>query len=729
MKPESIKKRHFILTGIVLTIFLILFAAPRIAKWYIVKHSPELIGRSIAIDKIRVNYFTGTIRIKDLKLYEADGNAIFASFRQLKVNIDYLPLFRNEYVVQYISLDDPYIQVLQDGSRFNFSDLMTSDSTSQEKDTLPGEPAKYIINNIRIARGFIKYTDIPLDHTISLDSLDLLIPGFTWNSDSTNLDVEFRFVDGGGLQSDLSLNQADSTYSVNLVIDSLNLDIIEPYVRKSIKITSLGGFLSSDLLIKGSISSVLRFFVSGINHIYGFQLQDTLNRTILAFNDLTVAVDTFELDRNRIRIDSISLKDPFVLFELIDTTNNWLALLKTMPEDQVDTLTQTADTLDSETGFSYNYPRIIISGGNLLFSDKTLDYPFEYKIDSFQLSVGETMEIPGNITFDFMAGLNGTGMFHAEGILDPDDPDNNMDVSLEIGQFRMKDVDAYFRHFLGFPVTGGIMNFNTNNKLRTKSLDSDNSIYFRRFTLAPKLDTEPRYKVPLRLAIGILSDKDGIIDLKAPVKMKGDEVKIINLGKIIFRIIGNLFVKAAVAPFNLLSGLYDVDPESLQEISLGLVKTPPDEKNMKSIEIISDILYKKPQLNVDLIYCINKSKATDSLAYMLTLTDFIKTSEPGGQDQADIADTTLIMYLKGKPFFSTMTDSLSLDKLCRVYIGEDTLTGKLDSLRVFQTGFIRNYLTAEREIVPERIRIIEITPDSIMPDFRYPSFRIYFNAD
>jgi hypothetical protein len=273
------------------------------------------------------------------------------------------------------------------------------------------------------------------------------------------------------------------------------------------------------------------------------------------------------------------------------------------------------------------------------------------------------------------------------------------------------------------------MSFNTSNKLRTKSLDSNNSIYFRRFTLAPKLGSEPRYKVPLRLAIGILSDKDGIIDLNAPVKMKGDEVKIINLGKIIFRIIGNLFVKAAVAPFNLLSGLYDVDPESLQEISLGLVKTPPDERNMRSIDIIYDILYKKPQLNIDLIYCINKSMTSDSLAYMLTVNDYIKTSKPVGRDQVDIPDTALISYLKAKPFSGTVEDSLSLDELCRVYIGEDTLIAKLDSLRVFQTGFIKNYLTAEREIVPERIRIIETTPDSIMPEVRYPSFRIYFNAD
>jgi len=32
---------------------LVLFAAPRFARWYIIKHSQEFIGRNLAIEKIR----------------------------------------------------------------------------------------------------------------------------------------------------------------------------------------------------------------------------------------------------------------------------------------------------------------------------------------------------------------------------------------------------------------------------------------------------------------------------------------------------------------------------------------------------------------------------------------------------------------------------------------------------------------------------------------------------
>ena len=70
MAKISLKRCHKILLGIILFFAVILFAAPRIGKWYVVKHSKQLIGRSLLIDKIRLNYFTGTLRINNLKLFE-----------------------------------------------------------------------------------------------------------------------------------------------------------------------------------------------------------------------------------------------------------------------------------------------------------------------------------------------------------------------------------------------------------------------------------------------------------------------------------------------------------------------------------------------------------------------------------------------------------------------------------------------------------------------------------
>lgn len=728
MKKSFLKKWHKIILGIIFFFAVILFSAPRVAKWYIVKHSMEIIGRNLEIGKIRLNYFNGTLRINDLRLYEADGKTTFASFSRLKVNLDYPPLLRKEIFVKYISLENPYGQVIQDGSKFNFSDLTEQkDTTTAEVDTVQSSPMKYIINNIGIAGGYVKYTDLVLDHTIALNNLDLNIPGFTWNSDSTNLIMDFRFVDGGGLYSSLELNQADSTYSVNLKLDSINLGIVEPYAKNSLYISSLQGFLSNDLKIKGRTNSIMQMTVRGVNHIYGLHLLDTLNREIFAFNDLTIDIDTIDLARNRFDINYVGLTDPFILFEMIDTTNNLTALIRPSAEGKQDTIKTSEETPDTANAVSYTFPRINLSGGKIFFSDKTMRYPFSYNIENLKIDCAVAPSDPGKLALKMSAGLNGTGLITADALINPVNMEE-LNLVLDIGQFRMKDMEPYFMHYLGYPVNGGIMNFRTDNKMKPKSLVSNNSIFFRKFALAERTDNNCESKIPVRLAIGILSDKDGIIDLKAPVETKGKEVRIRNLGKIIFRIIGNLFVKAAASPFNALAGSYKVDPASLQEIRLDFLEPAPDPDNMKSVDVIADIIQNKPGLNVEFYYSIDRIKAGDSLAYLLAKNDFIDGSRDRGINERNFADTMLLNYLLRKPSSALFKDDPKLILLCQAYIGRDIINTRLDSLRSIQTGFMTNYLSRDKSLPVERFKVISVSPDTIKPPLNYPAFRIYFKS-
>lgn len=728
MKKSFLKKWHKIILGIIFFFAVILFSVPRVAKWYIVKQSMEIIGRKIEIGKIRLNYFNGTLRIYDLRLFEADGKTTFASFSQLKVNLDYIPLLRKEIFVKYISLQNPYAQVIQDGSKFNFSDLTEpKDSTAAKADTVQASPMKYIINNIGIAGGYVKYTDLVLDHTIALDKLDLNIPGFTWNSDSTNLIIDFRFVDGGGLYSSLELNQADSTYSVNLKLDSINLGIVEPYAKNSLYISSLKGFLSNDLKIKGRTNSIMQMTIRGVNHIYGLHLSDTLNREIFSFNDLAIDIDTIDLARNRFDINYVGLTDPFILFEMIDSTNNLTALVRPSEEGEQDTAKMSEETPDTATSISYTFPRISLSGGKIFFSDKTMRYPFSYNIENLKIDCEAAPSDPGKLALKMSAGLNGSGLITADALVNPENIEE-LNLVLDIGQFRMKDIEPYFMHYFGYPVNGGIMNFRTDNKMKPNSLISNNSIFFRKFALAERTDNNCESKIPVRLAIGILSDKDGIIDLKAPVETKGKEVRIRNLGRIIFRIIGNLFVKAAASPFNALAGSYKVDPASLQEIKLDLLESSPDTYNMKSVDVIADIIQNKPGLNVEFYYSIDRTGSGDSLAYLLAKREFINGNRNRGINERNFADTMLLNYLLRQPSSALLRDDPKLGLLCQAYIGRDKITARLDSLRSIQTGFMTNYLSRDKSLPVERFKVIPVSPDTIKPPLNYPAFRIYFKS-
>jgi hypothetical protein len=729
MKLFSILKTgHKIILGVILVLIIILFAAPRVARKYIVKNSVELIGRKVNIDKIRINYLTGTLNIDDLILYEDNSTTAFFSFKRLNVNLKYLPLFKNEIYISDISLDNPYVQILQDGDHFNFSDLIKSDSTNtDESDTTSGKTIKYILNNIQISKGYVKYTDMQLNNTIALNNLDLQIPGFTWNSDSTNLAVNFSFVDGGSLYSKLAINQADSSFMVHLKLDSLNLNIIQPYVMSNLNISALHGKLTNDIIIKGSMQHIMQLFIQGINHINDFQLADVQNTPILTFNDLTVDIDTFLLDEHKISLKYVGLTEPYILFEKIDSINNWLTLVKQSEVVGADSVRPTSDTVPETTIGAFVLSKMTLSEGQVQFINRSLRYPFEYSIDKIQIESTPAVRSPGKMDVHLSALLNNTGKFKTDVTFNPVDL-TELDLRLSINQFRMKDVDAYFRHYFGFPVTGGLMNFTTDNKLKANSLISNNNIYFRKFTLGERSQDDIEYKIPLRLALGILSDKDGIIDLKAPVESKGKEVKINNLGKIIWRVIGNLFLKAAVSPYNLLADMYKMNPESLKEIELKLFDPMPDKENLDKIDVIADILNKKPGLNVDFCYYVEKPKVSDTLAYLMAMKDYESYRRKMGYTDKSITDSSMIAYLLDNISVPGDVTILGIPALCRKYIGEERLASKMDSLKLIQIDFLKNYLISEKEINDSLFRIMDSPSDTIRAKSGYTAFMIFFTA-
>ena len=75
-----------------------------IAKNQLEKNSKEWLARSLSIDKFNVNYFTGTITIKDFKLFEADDENNFVAFDTLLIDTEPYQFMFSKVVIEEIRL-------------------------------------------------------------------------------------------------------------------------------------------------------------------------------------------------------------------------------------------------------------------------------------------------------------------------------------------------------------------------------------------------------------------------------------------------------------------------------------------------------------------------------------------------------------------------------------------------------------------------------------------------
>ncbi len=139
-------------------------------------------------------------------------------------------------------------------------------------------------------------------------------------------------------------------------------------------------------------------------------------------------------------------------------------------------------------------------------------------------------------------------------------------VDVKIGFF---DIDLppftpYSGKYAGYLIARGTLAMDVSYKLESRKLIAQNHFLVDQLELGEKVESKNATKLPVKLAVSLLKNKNGLIDLDLPIEGSLDDPKF-RLGKVIWKVLGNLIGKAATAPFALLGKL--IGGESGQELS------------------------------------------------------------------------------------------------------------------------------------------------------------------
>ncbi len=131
--------------------------------------------------------------------------------------------------------------------------------------------------------------------------------------------------------------------------------------------------------------------------------------------------------------------------------------------------------------------------------------------------------------------------------------------------------------------------------------------------MAGKYDGEPFYNLPVKLAVSLLKDLDGNIEMDIPIQgdLKDPEYK---LGKFIWNTVKNILLKAVTAPFRLLAGAFGMKEDDLKKINFGHLQMQLDKGNEKQLNDLAKILENKQDLNIEFKRITKKYEAIENYA-------------------------------------------------------------------------------------------------------------------
>jgi hypothetical protein len=112
----------------------------------------------------------------------------------------------------------------------------------------------------------------------------------------------------------------------------------------------------------------------------------------------------------------------------------------------------------------------------------------------------------------------------------------------------MTRLTPYSATFAGRRIDSGKLTLNLEYKITNRQLAGNNRIVMDQLTLGERVESPTAHDLPLDLAIAILEDSNGRIDLGLPISGSLDDPKF-SYGAIIWKAITNVLTKIVTAPF------------------------------------------------------------------------------------------------------------------------------------------------------------------------------------
>jgi hypothetical protein len=420
--------------------------------------------------------------------------------------------------------------------------------------------------------------------------------------------------EGGQLSARGSVVPGKGAMQADVQVQRLALAPLQPLLAQHLKLKIAGGIVSA----KGRISTgdgkaaspklryVGAFGIGGLllNEEDGSQFATWKN---VAADNLTASIGPNHLDIPELRVVDAGAK---LIIENDRSFN--AARLLVQPVGVVKpgsakpipvTVAKPAAAASSAASiaddpFPVRIRRVRLENAKLDFTDLSLRPQFAAKI--YELSgvvngLSSSGQTRSQIELDGRVDEFGSARIRGE--LNPFKPRDNTDVNVVFKNIDMVAASPYAMKFAGYRIAEGKMSLDLQYKVRASQLEGANQIVIDKLTLGERVESPDALKLPLELAIAILKDSDGRIDLGLPVSGNIDDPQF-SYGAVIWKAIGTLLTKIVTAPFRAIGGMLGGGGEKLEAIDFdaGSAKLlPPEREKLKQV---AQLLGKRPQLKL-----------------------------------------------------------------------------------------------------------------------------------
>ena len=531
-----------------------------------------------------------------------------------------------------ITIDNPKISVLRDENGVFNLEPRQADSNSHNSSTtsntvvsqngsasMPAatssnestadNPWQFSIDNLAV-NGLI--LDV-IDQSVSPQAT-LGISDFNLNISDISNDLNKRFpttlslqaLSGGqlSLKGEMAL-LPNPEFDFDVVLDAIQLAVVQPYLKQQANLKLDSGAINLDGHMNGSAKEPFSF--KGNLEVVDLLLAESVNDARLASwkkfraNKIALSLANRQLDVSELHFDQLYAD---ILIDRSGSLNIGQIKKSDAGETNITTVATSeavetkVTTEANESDFKIRVGDVALAEASADFADLSLPLPFAIKIDSINgkmTTISNQSSEPSEISLE--GKVDEFGFVRISGFITPLQPPKNTNVMVQFDNIAIPKFTPYLIPFAGHKIANGSLDLKLGYQIKNSQLVGDNSIVLRDFKLGDKVPHPDALDIPLGLAVALLKDASGKIDIDLPIRGDIDDPKF-SYGEVVKSTLGKLLLKIILSPFTLLGNLLGIEPNELDSITFLAGRADLTPPQVQRIGKLAEALSLRPALQL-----------------------------------------------------------------------------------------------------------------------------------
>ena len=243
---------------------------------------------------------------------------------------------------------------------------------------------------------------------------------------------------------------------------------------------------------------------------------------------------------------------------------------------------------------------ITLQGGRVNYTDNFIkpNYTADLRDVGGEVGAfGTNSTAPAQVTLQ--GELNGSAPVNIDGSLNPLVPMAMVDLKAKANGVELTGLTPYSTKYTGYPIVKGTLTVDVHYLLNQNNLTAQNHIFIDQLTFGDKVENTTAINLPVRLAVSLLKDSRGQINLDLPISGSLSDPQF-SVGSVIIHIFTNLIVKAATSPFSLLAAAFGSGGQDLNYVEFDPGRAALTPEAEQRLATLSKALRDRPGLRLNI---------------------------------------------------------------------------------------------------------------------------------